>query len=837
MKKKRSHQHFIQFTSTGIAIYLLLICNQARSQSSFQIELPLIINQASTGDISSSINETVTDEETLTNVDISIARFIELAKPFANDEQLSTWLELDKFQKKTASRKGEVKSLENQTSTIALSTLQSRGLDIDFDPGSLSIIAIIPRLGTQGISLSAREVPNPNEYYQESFLASGLNVIARNNFNHKPSNGTPEGFGDATIDIAGFTSIGGFNGVSLFYEGSYIENDAREFARQNVTLIHDNFKNSVRYTLGDIRPSTSDLQSSPDLLGFNIERNYQEINPFRNINPNGLSTFTLDRSARVSFEVNGVIVDTQNLDAGSYSIRDFPLTAGANDVRVLIDDGTSRLEVANFSTFVDFDLLDPGLSDFGISAGLQKQTDSGRALRYDDDLSLLAFYTRGINQNLTLGLSVEAKKDHRLVASNVVYGTKFGLFAAQVAASQRKGLETGYNSIINYNLNRNIAEKWSLEADLQATYQTDQFVNINTLTPSAESWSTNARLALASNIQNFSIDTGVLSNDGIKTNSFSTTYTRQFRGLSLSAGYRYSKTGNDESDKIITLRVSTRFGKGRLRTQYRSSDNEYRTDWNSRSSRNINSIEGAIAVIDNNSLRSGQLDASYTGARFEFNAQHLTSSSKTLGDDDESATNLTLAGSVGYADGKLAFGRPFTEGFIIVNPHKNLRGKRVDVTQGSEDGDVITSTKILSTTLVPLDSSYREQRYSFDVNELPIGYDLGSGDVSLYPKFLSGYNFKLGSDAANTVLGKVLWPDETPLQLMSGRLVPEDGSDSLPVFTNKTGRFVAEKALYGRYTLVFIRNDIKFTSQIVIPESDAPGLTQVGTLTLAEQEQ
>jgi len=140
-----------------------------------------------------------------------------------------------------------------------------------------------------------------------------------------------------------------------------------------------------------------------------------------------------------------------------------------------------------------------------------------------------------------------------------------------------------------------------------------------------------------------------------------------------------------------------------------------------------------------------------------------------------------------------------------------------------------------------LESSYRPLRYSFTVDDLPIGYDLGSSDVRVYPKFLSGYQYQLGSDAVNTVLGKVLWPDKTPLSLISGRLIPEDqpateSNPGLLVFTNKTGRFVAEKANYGRYKLVFKKDDIEYFSYITIEESDEPGLTQVGTITLEEQQ-
>ena len=129
----------------------------------------------------------------------------------------------------------------------------------------------------------------------------------------------------------------------MFYEFDVSESRGnREFSRRDVTLTHDDFSRSLRYSFGDIRPTVSQFQGGARLFGFNLERNYSEINPFKNLRPSGRSGFTLERPSTVSFEVNGAIVDTADLEPGTYSISDFPLASGANDVRVLIDDGTSR---------------------------------------------------------------------------------------------------------------------------------------------------------------------------------------------------------------------------------------------------------------------------------------------------------------------------------------------------------------------------------------------------------------------------------------------------------------------------------------------------------------
>ena len=86
-----------------------------------------------------------------------------------------------------------------------------------------------------------------------------------------------------------------------------------------------------------------------------------------------------------------------------------------------------------------------------------------------------------------------------------------------------------------------------------------------------------------------------------------------------------------------------------------------------------------------------------------------------------------------------------------------------------------------------------------------------------------------------------MWPDGSPLKLISGRLIPEvptkdEEASGLLVFTNKTGRFVAEKAKFGKYKLVFNKDEVEYFADITIEESDEPGLTQVGTITLTEKQ-
>jgi len=790
------------------------------AQSAIQFEMPLMVNNALSGNISATITEVNRGGETSTMVTIPKQRFRTLVEKFANDEQIETWLG-DISTPETSSSGSDVtiklsavhdNDLASQVSSqsnleISLYQLRQRGLKINFDSAELKIDSSIPRLGTQTLSLRGRRQPAPSDGYSQARISSGLNISISNEFNHRNSGLIERGFGDTNANINGFTSLGGFGGWSLFYQGNYRENDDKEFARGDTTLIHDDYKNGVRYSIGDVAPNPINQQSSPDLLGFSIERNYEQINPLRNLRPSGRNSFTLDRPSRVSFEVNGRIVDTRQLEPGNYSAEDFPLAIGANNIRVFVDDGSSNIEVANFSAFSNLDLLAQGISNFGVNVGVLRDTTSIRSRRYTNDLVALASYERGISQNLTVGIQAEISQTNALIGSSAIYGTRHGIY-------------------------------WRARADIQIDHQSSNFGGVNNFGETNERSAIFASFGVSKGGYNLSINATSADNNGIVTDTFSTALSKSYQYFDLSLDYRYSKTDGIDSSDSYSLNISKSFGRSTIRGQYQSANDQYRATWTGPSS--FEAGQGSlnnVVLIQNEDFNQARLNSSYIGSRFVLDADHSETRTQASDGIASSTTNLRAATSLGYADGKFALGRPFNNGFLIVSPHENLRGKRVSVRRSNADGDLITETKHLSTTLVPLNGSYREQRYHLDVEDLPIGYDIGASEVDLFPGFLAGYNYKLGSDASSTVIGKVEWPNKTPPSLIGGKIVSNDTGEITTIFTNKTGRFVAERMSTGAYTIIFNDGYDDFSAPLTIEQRDEPGLIRLDKLSLIKVEQ
>jgi len=238
-RRLASNGNFISFLVFFIALYAAPV----KAQNSIAFEVPLMINNALSGNINATIIETTRGSETNTTVIVKKQRLRLLLSKFANEVQITSWLGSEGLA--NVSRKGSRTSLEiaalktsddsadetestintgeDSASTVSLFELRQKGLDIRFDPSLLSIASTIPILGEQSISLRGRRTPSPESSYASSKFSSGLNLNISNAFNHRAAPGVEQGLGETRVVVDGFTNIGGFGGWSLFYEGDYRE--------------------------------------------------------------------------------------------------------------------------------------------------------------------------------------------------------------------------------------------------------------------------------------------------------------------------------------------------------------------------------------------------------------------------------------------------------------------------------------------------------------------------------------------------------------------------------------------------------------------------------------
>ena len=109
----------------------------------------------------------------------------------------------------------------------------------------------------------------------------------------------------------------------------------------------------------------------PPLIGVRVEKSFQKLQPTRNIRPTGRRSFRIERASDVEVLLNNRPVRRLKLGPGEYDLDALPLTAGNNNVRLIIKDDTGREETVDFSVLFDRALLTPGLNRMGIHRRLR----------------------------------------------------------------------------------------------------------------------------------------------------------------------------------------------------------------------------------------------------------------------------------------------------------------------------------------------------------------------------------------------------------------------------------------------------------------------------------
>ena len=716
---------------------------------------------------------------------------------------------------------------------MTLAELAEAGLTFVYDPGRLSVDARIepPPAGLTQLTLRPSRAIQPEDVVNLAEFSAGVSIIGRAGYVHE-SDFDPTGVEPFRADLRGFVSVGGFDGWALLWLADYDDDRAAPWRRGPVTLVHDDYERAIRYSIGDVRGRGQAFQIAPDILGVSVERDYSSIQPFRNIQPSGRSSFTLDRPARVTVEVNGIVTTTLDLAAGPYDIRDFTFAQGSNQVRILVEDDFGVRELASFSTFADVDLLSSDVSVFGVTAGVLREriTDEGR-LRYTDDPVLTAYYARGLSDSVTVGGQIEISGETSQVGLSGAVGTRFGLLATQVAASISDDRE-GWAALVRYRLPPVEWRRLTHEVDAQIEHRTAGFASIGDFGARDDDETRYDFRYLARRGVHFAGVTLSRVQSRVTSSFVSLTAGTSWRGWTFSGAYQPSVGGSDRADRFL-LNVSRRLGRtATFRGRQATSPGETEIEFQRFTSRRVGEWGGRLGASDIDGVRRFDGDLTVTRSRGELDFSHVT---ETRQNDDRirrSVSEARLGVGLGFAQGRFAVGRPFTDGFVMVTPHPSLRGQRIVLREGAS-GPVAAVADRWGPGLAPLQRAYQPETFAAEVAELPLGYDLGAAQFTAVGGPRSGFVYQVGSDAANTVVGVLLAADGTPVPLAVGELRALDTPDSAPIafFTNRAGRMVAERVPAGRYAVVLSNGS---QAQDVFIAETARGLVDLGTLRLKE---
>ncbi len=780
---------------------------------------------------------------------------------------------------------------------VALELLNARGLALRYDPQSLEL-QVEPKVDQrqpQSISFAPQSQTGSSTLETPAYVSAYLNMRVAASYVNQSSSGST-GLEAPSFDFDGAARVGS---VVFETEGTFYTGDAKGFSRQlfqNYVLyrrgsrfVYDMPEEAIRFRAGDLSPAFTGFQTSPDVLGLTAVKSYAQLQPGKSTRPTGAHSFRIDRPSTVDIIVGQALVRRLKLGPGIYNLSDLPLQAGANDIKLIIEDDTGARRTLEFTAFSGYELLAPGVSEWAVSAGVKsldkgianyanatlangytvlnkssKQGFYGQRDYYLDQPAVTAFYRRGITNALTAKGDIQGDDHLTMAGGGLVMQTVAGMFGGEVAASERYDDGVGFAVQLLYSYDKfNWFSAYKATFRMLGEWRTSNFGTVQTYADSGASapvpyngyLSASYTQALPYDITaglSFSYYTllDTVGTDARPGSRWDTDFSLSRKlwdhvSGSLSAGY--GQDGTAPADQPCCLykrdgfRAFARLSWTPDATSYALSSYDTRTESGhvtySRRSETTGtgswtaSVDGMADAHNNGTLNAS---ASYVANRANVSASH-NAGLAGIGTNGafnpaftEERTSASVASSLVYADGAWGVGRPVNGGFVLITPHRSLEGSPV-VVGGANS--TIAESGMLGPAVVPNVSAYSQTRLTYDAPSAPAGYDLGSASYDLKAPYKAGYSLQAGSAYTITAVGTLLDAEGQPIPLLAGtaREANKENGRKVELFTNRAGRFGAQGLAPGRWIIEMPTEFEPTRYDIDIPEG-VVGLHNAGEL-------
>lgn len=739
----------------------------------------------------------------------------------------------------------------------SLRRLREAGLDIFYEPQRLEIVlrpsaeqATIADLSLSWYRQRAHP-PTPT-----TGVSGFLNLYNALEIDHQTSKGA---FGTSTVRTLMDGAVR-YGVVALEGEASFDEQFGGGLRRSGTRLVADNLDFLVRARAGDLVTQTTGFQTSEDILGLSLSRSFSELNPGMSVRPTGAQSFRLNRPSRVDVIVNDAFVRRLNLQPGEYRLQDLGFSAGANNVQLLIEDDAGRRERLDFTLFLSGSLLAAGLTEFELTGGIRSRLEDDQRVYSGEDAGqgvFSGFVRHGFTDSLTLGLDAQADERSGLYGGEALFATSFGAFSLNLAGSQQRHGQSGYAFDFNYELSRfklYPGDGANRSLSLSLEYRSDQFSALgnqggNAANRFASTYSQDLavgyRLGLSGswewgvdNTADTGSGTGV--GNGNRSSMVATLSGWKVKGaqVAVSLGYTDGYTDFEGVYGLLSLTFDFDSHRRALAT-YDSRYDRLQMDYSKTAPDEIGMVNYDLLATRERDTESFSGSLRYTANRAELEVEQEVATANGFGLVQSNQTTLRANTALVFAGGYVTLSRPVHDGFAIIGLHPTIADKTlvvdppkgVDLWGAAYSAGPRYQTDFLGPAVVHDLSAYAHRDIAVNVDDLPLGYDLGAGAFSVTPYYKSGYGLTVGSDYSVTLVATAVNREGEPASLLSGTAVEEGESSHGPiqVFTNRKGRLVAQGLRPGRWTISLTEAQGRLRYVIDIPKG-AGGIVRLGTL-------
>lgn len=260
--------------------------------------------------------------------------------------------------------------------------------------------------------------------------------------------------GSSSKNIGGLFDFGVSGNLGVF-SSSYIaqnlmglDGTAQKSVRRLETVFNRDYPDSnTTLRLGDSTTHVDVFNNSMNFAGFQLVRNFA-LRPGFVTQPIPSLKGTSTTPSSVDLYVNEVLRQTTNVPAGPFTLDNLPLLTDSGDIRLVVTDALGRQTVITQPFFTNANLLEQGLSDWGVQLGWIRNNMGIDNADYGPGFAS-AQWRQGISKSLTAQAGIDLSSSTKRLSAGVNYALPFqALGTLSVAGSQDRATGTG--------------EKWSL---------------------------------------------------------------------------------------------------------------------------------------------------------------------------------------------------------------------------------------------------------------------------------------------------------------------------------------------------------------------------------------
>lgn len=580
----------------------------------------------------------------------------------------------------------------------------------------------------------------PVEAFETTALSGENRVVA-------PSEGARTAFVnyDATISRASGTVVAeAFLEAGVSDERGLVANTmavgnspfSHHVIRLDTYALHDDPSGLTRLTIGDTLTHIATWEQPVRFGGIKWGTDFS-LQPGFMTFPSPTFNGQAQLPSAVQLYVNNVLNYQGQVDQGPFSLNRLPVVSGAGDVSVVVRDilGVEHRIRSNY--YVSTALLRPGLSDFSIEAGAQRENYGRQSFDYGQAF-VAGSFRHGLTQNLTLETRAEVAADVQDIGGGftAVLG-QLGEIGAAGSVSRQHG-SSGY--LYRVYMTR-ISRYWSLSASYQHSSVDYMQLGFNRnlqrtrdilqVSGGANSprWG-----SLTASISYFRLA------DDTSSRVVSLAYGRQLGRLGYLNlfGLRSSSNGGHSN---VTAGASLAMSFGVRRTAFLQADSDNRRievqqnlpddkGWGYRLLANQGESDQQLAELD---YRGQAVDLTGVFSRFE----------------GKMAERFQASGALILSGSSLLPSRRLDSSFAIVNVGTGEKGVRV-----YQDNRQVTTTNGAGIAIVTNLRPYEANRISVAPDDLKLEATIDKDSLVVVPRYLSGAkaNFRVINGHAGTLL-------------------------------------------------------------------------------------